>query len=792
MIDNLPADLREHGLFCLWRYEDDERGKPTKVPYQPNNPRYGADSTNRAHFAPLETVLKHSSGFDGIGVGIFADLFERGNLVGFDIDHCIDQNGNLSAEAEEITGILKYCYWEKSPSGHGLRGFGLTNKDFKYNTDLFYIKHGKLEIYAAGATSRFLTVTGNAVRPAERLEGVTHELLEVMQKYMRRSTGQTDANNQPGETMLPDDAVIKMASNASNGEKFRKLFSGDTSDYPSQNEADLALCGVLAFWCGRDPEQIDRLFRQSALFRKKWDSRRGSSTYGRQTIEKAIAQCKEVWTPPADTLEPGDFSDVGQAAVFCREYGDRVRFSKATGYLVFDGQRWVESDLQARKLCQELTARQLEEARKRLSAAREKLDKCIESGDKASTAAAKAELQAEERFRKFVLDRRQSRAISATLAEAAPALQIDVQALDKDPFLLNTPGGTVDLRSGKLREHRSQDFCTKICKVSPSDANRDVWSGFIDQITVGDKDLARYLQEVSGLSIIGAVKREELIIATGGGSNGKSTTFNTEFRVLGEYAGMLSAETLTVQSRKNKSPEYAELRGKRFVLAAELEEGKLLDTSTVKKLCSTDPILAERKFKDPFVFTPSHHVILYTNHLPKVGSTDKGTWRRLVTIPFLAEFEEGKGQKKDYESYLVRKCGGAVLAWMIEGAVRVIKQDFIVEIPQIVKDKIQEYREASDWLQNFIGERCNVGRGLFETAGKLYGEYRQYCQEMGEYTRSNAAFSQALESAGFRGKSTKRCKFYSGLKVMDYVEQTKARSDAMEAVKKGDLTAFRS
>ena len=296
-INNLPADLREHGLFCVWRYEKNPKGDLTKVPVNPNNPRFRADSTDKADFAPLETALKHSSDFDGVGVGVFDGLMERGKLCGVDIDHCIDDHGGLSAEAGKIMDVLKWMYWEKSPSGHGLRGFGLVSKDFKYDTERFYIKHGPLELYVGGATNRFLTVTGDVIRPAERLEDVTHELLEVAQTYMRRPAEQTDTHNQPGAAMLPDDDVLKMAANASNGEKFRKLWSGDTSDYPSESEADLALCGVLAFWCRRDPTQIDKLFRQSALFRKKWDSKRGGSTYGEWTVRKAIRMCSEVWEP---------------------------------------------------------------------------------------------------------------------------------------------------------------------------------------------------------------------------------------------------------------------------------------------------------------------------------------------------------------------------------------------------------------------------------------------------------------------------------------------------------------
>ena len=125
---------------------------------------------------------------------------------------------------------------------------------------------------------------------------------------------------------------------------------------------------------------------------------------------------------------------------------------------------------------------------------------------------------------------------------------------------------------------------------------------------------------MAGLFLIGTVYRECLIIAYGGGGNGKSTLFNLLSYVMGDYAGALSAETLTANCRKNKSPEYAELRGKRLVIAAELEEGMRLDTAVVKKLCSTDKIYAEAKYKAPFEFVPSHTVVLYTNHLPKVGS----------------------------------------------------------------------------------------------------------------------------------------------------------------------------
>ena len=779
MIDNLPRELRECGLFCLWKYEQDSKGRPTKVPYNPNRPDRKADSTDAMCFSQLPKAARMVEAFDGLGVGMFRGMLRKGELCGIDIDHCIDDQGKLTDKAQKIVDRLKWCYWEKSPSGHGLRGFGLVSSDFHYDSETYYLKHGDLEIYVAGATARFLTVTGNVYREGE-LTDITHELLEVMQAYMRREKVSTLPETAAAEPVgLPDDVIIRKAAEATNGERFRQLWSGDASGYPSDSEADLALCNYLAFWTGKDAQRMDALFRQSGLMREKWDSRRGGSTYGADTINRAIRACKNVYSPRKNTLQPGDYTDIGQAEVYVREYGHKLRYSTATRFLVYDGRRWAEDDLKAQRLSQELTARQLKEAKGRIDKARAALDKLIEAEDQDTEAvkAAKKALDREEGYRSFVLGRRSSTKVRATMTEAAPMVQIEVAALDADGYLLNTPDGTIDLRSGEIREHRAEDYCTKITTVGPGSDGAETWSRFLDDITVGDKALSRYLQEVAGLCAIGAVKREELVIAWGEGSNGKSTFFNLLFRVLGDYSGMLSAETLTTKSRKNKSPEYAELRGKRLIIAAELEESERLDTSVVKKLCSTDPILAEKKYKDPFSFIPSHHVILYTNHLPKVGTNDNGTWRRLVTVPFKARFEEGTGQKKDYASYLFKHCSGAVLSWIVEGARRVITQEFIVRKPDCVTETLDRYREESDWLGAFVSDRCDVAWNNRDTGGNLYAAYKQYCDDMGEFTRSLKDFTHALEAAGYESKKIKTGKIYRGLSVIRYADRMRRDSE---------------
>lgn len=496
-----------------------------------------------------------------------------------------------------------------------------------------------------------------------------------------------------------------------------------------------------------------------------WRSAEGN--YTRHTIKQPD------YIPPTEyaaqgfetSLEPSDYTDVGQATVLADVYGDKLKYSKATKWLVYNGMVWQEDEIKARKLAQDLTEQQLNEARKRVRRAQNDVNRAVEAQDDDQIKQAKQTLNREEAFRSYVLSERKTVKLSAALTETEPKLQIGVDALDADGYLLNTPGGTIDLRTGSVRPHKPDDYCTKITTVAPGIVGAELWRDFLNRLTVGDGDLERYLQEVAGMFSVGKVLREKLIIAYGEGGNGKSTFFNLLARVMGDYAGALSAETLTVNCRKNKSPEYAELRGKRIVIAAELEEGTRLDTSIVKKLCSTDPILAEKKYKDPFTFTPSHTVVLYTNHLPKVGTTDKGTWDRLVTIPFKANFRGMKGEIFNYTDYLFDHAGGAVLAWIVNGARLFIANGYQIEMPACVEGAIDKYRSNNDWLDNFLDEECEIDSRYTQKSGELYARYKAYCDGMGDYRRSLADFKAALMAAGFETRKTCVGAYVYGLRV---------------------------
>ena len=478
-------------------------------------------------------------------------------------------------------------------------------------------------------------------------------------------------------------------------------------------------------------------------------------------------------------LKPSDYSDVGQATVLAREYGGKLRYSPSTDFLVYNGRFWEESKPKAQAVAQELTTRQLEEAETEIKKATDEMMKngawelLASMGPKKAAMAFSSEqarsFQKYENattYRNYAIKRRDSKYITAALKEAHPMVEIDQRQLDADEFLLNTPSATYDLRIGlpSAHEHTPADFITKQTTVDPSDDGMDIWQDALETFFCADNELIDYVQEIAGLSAIGKVCVEGLIIAYGEGRNGKSTFWNTLSRVLGTYSGNMSADTLTVGCKRNVKPELAEAKGKRIIIAAELEEGMRLNTSNVKQLCSTDEIYAEKKYKDPFSFVPSHTLVLYTNHLPKVGAIDAGTWRRLIVIPFNAKIE-GSSDIKNYADYLFNKAGGAILKWIMTGAKRVIEKDYHIVKPAVVEAAIQKYKDNNDWLSQFLDECCEIDSSYSAKSGDVYNAYRSYCMQVGDYIRSTTDFYTALECAGFERKRSKYARLLFGLQL---------------------------
>lgn len=305
MYEKLPEQLKKDGRFCLWKYEE-RNGRMTKVPYQTNGRK--ASSADKNTFSDFRLAVNAMDGYDGIGMGAFDDFC----MV--DIDHCVF-GGKLTQMAEDIVERMD-SYTEFSPSGTGVR-IVCKASSMSYDTGRYYINNQKLglEIYAAGVTKKFCTLTGNVIRN-RGVEERSTEIGEILETYMLRpiSKEKNDVQDIPG-SYLSDDSVVRLASDSRQGEKFKALWNGEILEGKSHSDADMSLASILAFWCGGDTGQMDRLFRRSGLMRSKWDRVQSGSTYGALTMKKAVAQALDFYRPYARTSAESDFDDMLQKLI---------------------------------------------------------------------------------------------------------------------------------------------------------------------------------------------------------------------------------------------------------------------------------------------------------------------------------------------------------------------------------------------------------------------------------------------------------------------------------------------
>ena len=281
-----PQELKERRQWVLWRLERGRDGKPTKVPYNPANPRFKASSTKPATWGTLaQAIAAARSGFSGIGF-----VFSQDDpFTGVDLDECRDsETGEIAPGARAVIERLA-SYTEISPSGCGVHII------IKGKVPAGGNKKGRLEMYSQ---ERYFTMSGlhmegtpTTIEPRQaELEALHREIFGECRPEPKPQA----AGNLP-TLDLPDAEIIARARNARNGEKFFSLWTGDLSCYPSPSEATAALLSMLVFWCGPDPAKIDRLFRKCGLMRPKWDRPQGGETWGALEIAKAIRRSTEFY-----------------------------------------------------------------------------------------------------------------------------------------------------------------------------------------------------------------------------------------------------------------------------------------------------------------------------------------------------------------------------------------------------------------------------------------------------------------------------------------------------------------
>ena len=331
---------------------------------------------------------------------------------------------------------------------------------------------------------------------------------------------------------------------------------------------------------------------------------------------------------------------------------------------------------------------------------------------------------------------------------------------DADPWLLNTPGGVTDLRSGRKRAHDRADRMTKITTAT-SGGECPIWLQFLDEVTGGDKELQAYLQRMVGYALTGSTREHALFFLYGTGANGKSVFVNTLATILGDYATNAPMDTF-METRTDRHPtDMAGLRGARFVAAIETEQGRRWAESKIKNLTGGDKIAARFMRQDFFEFFPQFKLFVAGNHKPAIRNIDEAMKRRLHLIPFTITVPPEKRDKHLQQKLLAERDG--ILAWAVQGCLEWQRLGRL-EPPKQVLDATEEYFEAEDALGRWLEERCVIEANAKSLTAELFSDWKQWADSAGEFIGSQKRFSDLLLTRGIeKWRNTTGLRGFRGL-----------------------------
>jgi putative DNA primase/helicase len=329
---------------------------------------------------------------------------------------------------------------------------------------------------------------------------------------------------------------------------------------------------------------------------------------------------------------------------------------------------------------------------------------------------------------------------------------------DANPWLLNTPSGTVDLSTGELRPNRREDLLTKLTAAS-SGGDCPTWLRFLDRITGGSTELQCFLQRVVGYCLTGLTREHAIFFLYGTGANGKSVFLSTISGLLNDYAKTAPMSAFTANSTDQHPTELAALRGARLVTAIETEDGARWAESRIKSLTGGDKVAARFMRQDFFEFVPEFKLVVAGNHKPGLRSVDESIRRRLHLVPLTVTIPIDERDPELVEKLKNEYPG--ILQWAIEGCLD--WQSKGLDAPEIVRNATAEYLETEDAVGRWLDERCEVDTGHWTASGALFSDWRSWCAANGEQVGNHKRFTQAVQVRGFRLHKTREARGFSGI-----------------------------
>ncbi|WP_067625403.1 phage/plasmid primase, P4 family [Alicyclobacillus acidiphilus] len=691
--------------WVCWR-EGERDGKITKIPTSPFNGR-DINVTDPSNWMTFDEAVKSSraTGIAGIGF-VFSPQY---GFVGVDIDHCIHEDGTLSALAEEIVKTLG-SYTEVSVSGTGLHIIckGTLPPGRKKNQEL------GVEMYSEG---RFFTVTGDVWSGYTDIEERTDELARIHRLFVAKGKVESQGIGSEGKDRreIAHADVIEQMRRGKDGDRLIDLYHGNwQGHYPSQSEAEMALMNALAFYTDSDPELMDTLYRESGLYRPKWDAKRSADgrTYGQMTIDKAIAGTVN-WSSSQKSMSNKSVTIVHRELPPWYVRGERGNVKFVPGILAQHLSTTIPAIYAG-------SSYYLYDHGVYVKTSRDRVRQIIQQYLKVEYMQPRHLNDVYDLWQTYILR------------------DLDELNSDENSHLINFKNGIYNVRTKEFVEHSPQYLSTiQLNAEYRPDAVFPEFLKFLRQALTPEN--IQLVQEILGYLLVPFTQAQKAFLLYGPPRTGKSTFL----RVIEDIIGKANISNVPLQDLDGRF-KTSLLHGKLVNLFADLPAKPLQDTGFFKALTGEDSVLAEVKYQDPFSFFNKARMIFSANELPR-NNVDRSDafYRRIIIIPFVNRVEIDKVDWRLNERLSKEKDG--IVQWALKGLERLMRNDFKFSESTSSKELITQYKIDSDNVQWFIANYCEFSPGERVYNTRLYNGYRNACIKNGMQPVSNIAFGRALE-----------------------------------------------
>ena len=419
-----------------------------------------------------------------------------------------------------------------------------------------------------------------------------------------------------------------------------------------------------------------------------------------------------------------EFNDRGNVERFVDRYAATVRYTDGWGWMVYRQGTWERCEVGP-----------IEQVTETMDAIEEEIK---EEMDEETQVAIR-------RWRHKCLSAGRIEAVMR-LGRGSAALRADAESFDRDPLLLNCKNGIIDLKTGDLRIHSPEHYCTGATGcMYVADAKAPTWDKFMKETCCGDEELVRELQESVGYSLTGLTSERAIFILHGTGANGKSVFLDTINELMGGYAAVMPPEALMVRRGSATIPnDVAMMRGKRMVVTSESEEGSQLAIHMVKMMTGDHKLTARFLHHEFFTFVPKFKIWFATNHMPRLRSVDDAIRARIRRVPF--QNVVPRAEQDTELLYKLKEELPGILNWAVEGCLMWQARGRRLSQAKISFEASQSYMESQDRLGRFL-EECVVFDEAARTASRdLYTAYTRWCENE-EKCRplGHKAFSMAMQ-----------------------------------------------